>query len=99
MSQPLRDELAALRAALERLPDEVPAGPTIPAALSDGEAHRQRADDELRWAELDRHGGEISGQRVLLVGGNLAFDADAFLRRGASYVAACEPGDAARLPD
>jgi hypothetical protein len=101
MSEDLEDELAALREMVVRFPTEGRPGPTIPESLGNGGAGGlpgERVRNQQRWADLDRHTERVSGQRVLVVGGDVAYDAAAFAARGASFVAACAPEEVPGAP-
>jgi SAM-dependent methyltransferase len=101
MSESLDSELAALREAMARFPVNDRPWPVIAEALinkENGALPADRVDDALRWTELDQHIGPIAGQRVLVIGGDVAYDAGAFEVRGASYVAAFRASNALDSP-
>ena len=91
MSKSLDDELAALRSAIDRVPDWDGRPPavdgTAPGAQTPDDA---RARERERWASIDAHlERPVTGQRVLVVGRDVAADAAAFAARDAGEVFAC----------
>lgn len=78
MSDSAPRRLEALAELVERL--EIPA------------ASRPVKDDAQRWLEIDQQlGGELANLRALVVGGDVAHDAQALVERGAGYVLGCLP--------
>ena len=91
MSKSLDDELAALRSAIDNLPDWSGQPPAVDGTPPGTEpAPDARGRDRQRWAAIDAHlERPVTGQRVLVVGGDVAADAAAFAARDAGEVHEC----------
>jgi SAM-dependent methyltransferase len=91
MTKSLDDELAALRTAIDRMPDWDGSPPAADASRPGTEpADAAPARDRERWAAIDDQlERPVTGQRVLVVGGDVAADAAAFAARDAGEILEC----------
>jgi SAM-dependent methyltransferase len=97
MSKSVEHELESLRDLIERFPiGDRPDDGGESSFGAGGEGAHDRSRDKLRWSELDRQlEGALAGRRVLVLGGDAIYDAQAFVARGSAFVQACVPADTA----